>query len=173
MKLKEGVCWVLLPLCYCPQWQSCNIKTLASYIQKGTMSIYNFQQRMSRLPQRWRTQRNAICNANCKTSWIIKTLNAHCAAGICPAACLSECPWTPLSIALPTCRQSDCWNLLLQKLILLQSNAWRLLSWASSVDMLSLLRGLVSTDPALTFLGPAVSSKWALCTLKQSTKGNR
>ena len=34
---------------------------------------------MSRFPQRWRTQRNAIRNANCKTSWIIKILNAHCA----------------------------------------------------------------------------------------------
>ena len=28
--------------------------------------IYNFQQRMSWLPQRWRTQRNAIRNANCR-----------------------------------------------------------------------------------------------------------
>ena len=59
---------------------------------------YNFQQRMSRLPQRWRTQRNAIRNANCKTSWIIKILNAHCASGICPVAYLSECLWTLLSI---------------------------------------------------------------------------
>ena len=53
---------------------------------------------MSRLPQRWRTQRNAICNANCKTSWIIKILNAHCASRICLVACLSECLWTQLSI---------------------------------------------------------------------------
>ena len=52
---------------------------------------------MSRFPQRWRTQRNAIRNANCKTSWIIKILNAHCAFGIFPVACLSECLWTPLS----------------------------------------------------------------------------
>jgi hypothetical protein len=35
------------------------------------VSIYNLQQRMSRFPHRWRTQRNAIRNANCKTSWII------------------------------------------------------------------------------------------------------
>ena len=61
---------------------------------------YNFQRRMSRLPQRWRTQRNAIRNANCKTSWIIKILNAHCASGICPVAYLSECPRTPLSVSL-------------------------------------------------------------------------
>ncbi len=58
---------------------------------------YNFQQRMSRLLQRWRTQRNAIRNANCRTSWIIKILNAHCASGICLVACMSECLWTPLN----------------------------------------------------------------------------
>ena len=52
---------------------------------------------MSRFPQRWRTQRNAIRNANCKTSRIIKILNAHCAFGIFPVACFSECLWTPLS----------------------------------------------------------------------------
>ena len=63
----------------------------------SSIKYYNFQQRMSRLPQRWRTQRNAIRNANCKTSWIIKTLNAHCASGKCPVAYLSECPRTPLS----------------------------------------------------------------------------
>ena len=51
---------------------------------------------MSRFSQRWRTQRNAIRNANCKTSWIIKILNAHCALGIFPWAYLSECLWTPL-----------------------------------------------------------------------------
>ena len=62
--------------------------------------LYNFQRRMSRLPQRWRTQRNAIRNANCKTSWIIKTLNAHCASGICPVACLSECPRTYLRVRM-------------------------------------------------------------------------
>jgi hypothetical protein len=64
--------------------------------------IYNFQRWMSRFPQRWRTQRNAIRNANCKTSWIIKILNAHCAFGIFPVACLSECLWIPLSVGLLT-----------------------------------------------------------------------
>ena len=64
------------------------------------LTTYNFQQRMSRFPQRWRTQRNAIRNANCKTSWIIKILNAHCAFGIFPVACLSECLWIPLSIGI-------------------------------------------------------------------------
>ena len=64
------------------------------------LMTYNFQRWMSRFPQRWRTQRNAIRNANCKTSWIIKILNAHCAFGIFPVACLSECLWTPLSAGL-------------------------------------------------------------------------
>ena len=40
--------------------------------------IKHFQQRMSWLPQRWRTQRNAIRHANCKIQWVIKTLNATC-----------------------------------------------------------------------------------------------
>ena len=50
---------------------------------------------MSWLPQRWRTQRNAIRNANCKTSWIIQILNAHCASIL--GACLFECQWISLS----------------------------------------------------------------------------
>ena len=39
----------------------------------------NFWQRISWLPQRWRTQRNAICSVNCRIQWIIESLNAHCA----------------------------------------------------------------------------------------------
>ena len=59
-------------------------------------NTYNFQQWMSRLPQWWWTQRNAIRNANCKTSWIIKILNAHCALRKCLRAYLFECLYTPL-----------------------------------------------------------------------------
>ena len=40
---------------------------------------YNFQQRISWLSHRWRTQRNAICNVNCRIQWIIESLNAYCA----------------------------------------------------------------------------------------------
>ena len=39
----------------------------------------NFWQRISWLSQRWRTQRNAIRNVNCRIQWIIESLNAHCA----------------------------------------------------------------------------------------------
>ena len=46
---------------------------------------------MSWLPQRWRTQRNAIRHANCRIQWIIKPLNASCASGICLGACVTEC----------------------------------------------------------------------------------
>ena len=42
-------------------------------------SIYNFQQRISWLSHRWRTQRNAISNVNCRIQWIIESLNAPCA----------------------------------------------------------------------------------------------
>ena len=73
---------------------------------------YNFQQWMSRLPQRWRTQRNAIRNTNCKTSWIIKILNAHCAPRNCLGAYLSECSWTPLNTDNCYLFQ-DCWLLML------------------------------------------------------------
>ena len=33
---------------------------------------------ISWLLKRWRTQRNAIGNANCRTLWVIESLNAHC-----------------------------------------------------------------------------------------------
>ena len=42
-------------------------------------NIYNFQQRISWLSHRWRTQRNAISNVNCRIQWIIESLNASCA----------------------------------------------------------------------------------------------
>ena len=48
-----------------------------------TQMPYDFQQRMSWLPQRWRTQRNAIRNAIRISSRIIKSLNAHCTSGNC------------------------------------------------------------------------------------------
>jgi hypothetical protein len=81
-------------------WQLYSLTTIWLFPCKTyeNACLYNFQQRMSRFPQRWRTQRNAIRNANCKTSWIIKILNAHCASGKCPVAYLSECPRTPLSV---------------------------------------------------------------------------
>jgi hypothetical protein len=41
-------------------------------------NVLHFQQRMSWLPQRWRTQRNAIRLANCIFTWVIKDLNAPC-----------------------------------------------------------------------------------------------
>ena len=53
----------------------------------------HFQQWMSWLPQRWRTQRNAIRHANCKIQWVIKTLNAPCTSS---EVCLLEC------LSLPT-----------------------------------------------------------------------
>ena len=60
-------------------------------------NIYNFQQRMSWLPQRWRTQRNAIRNTKRRTSWIIKILNANCASRKCLVAHLAECLLTSLN----------------------------------------------------------------------------
>ena len=55
------------------------IFTLYSY---HLMSVYfnkyyDSWQRISWFSQRWRTQQNAIRNVNCKTPWIIKSLNAN------------------------------------------------------------------------------------------------
>ena len=76
----------------------------ASAFLRTNWMTHNFQRWMSRFPQRWRTQRNAIRNANCKTSRIINTLNAHCASGKFLGACLSECQRTPLSVVT----HNDC-----------------------------------------------------------------
>ena len=52
-----------------------------SHLTRYEIVENNFQQRISWLLQRWRTQRNAIRNANCRIPWVIKSLNAHCASG--------------------------------------------------------------------------------------------
>jgi len=47
---------------------------------------------MSWLPQRWRTQRNAIRHANRQIQWVIKTLNASCTSlgkYVCWSVCSS------------------------------------------------------------------------------------
>jgi len=68
---------------------------------------------MSRLLQRWRTQRNAIRNVICKTSWIINILNAHCASSSC---------WkhVPSSVHIPNSKTSFG----LMRLALNQSLLW-------------------------------------------------
>ena len=78
---------------YCATPRSFEVLCCVSLKKQMT---YNFQRWMSWLPQRWRTQRNAIRNANCITSWIIKPLNAYCASGIFLVAYLAECPRAPL-----------------------------------------------------------------------------
>ena len=45
----------------------------------GQQTIHNFRQRISWFSHRWRTQRNAIGNVNCRIPWIIESLNAPCA----------------------------------------------------------------------------------------------
>jgi len=55
---------------------------------------------MSWLPQRWRTQWNAIRHAICRIQWVIKTLNATCTSS---EVCLLE------SLFIPT-YQSLLWR---------------------------------------------------------------
>ena len=64
----------------------------------------HFQQRMPWLPQRWRTQRNAIRHANCKIQWVIKTLNATCTS-FGKYVCWSVCS-IPTKEEIPRSRQS-------------------------------------------------------------------
>ena len=54
-----------------------SLKTLIFWKTKNKIE-YNFQQRISWLSHRWRTQRNAISNVNCRPQWIIESLNAYC-----------------------------------------------------------------------------------------------
>ena len=91
---------------------------------KFILNVYNFQQRMSWLPQRWRTQRNAIRNANCRTSWIIKILNAHCASRICLVACKTECPCTPLDCYALICTNMSEYDIAMGKPWLYWSFVW-------------------------------------------------
>jgi hypothetical protein len=79
-------------------------------------SKYNFQQRISWLSHRWRTQRNAIRNVNCRIQWIIESLNAHCALWYSGEhACLSISK-TPSVLFLRTGLESsqrwfqNCWR---------------------------------------------------------------
>ena len=64
--------------------------------------LYNFQQWISWLSHRWRTQRNAISNVNCRIQWIIESLNAPCAPWYSEEhACLSVINiYQPLSLSL-------------------------------------------------------------------------
>ena len=61
---------------------------------------YQFQQWMSWFLHWWRTQQNVIRNANRKTSWIIKLLNAHCGNRICLEPYIVECFSIPLGVAV-------------------------------------------------------------------------
>lgn len=96
--------WIMTRHWFSDEWVECELASVPIgnlYLKNN----YNLQQRMSWLPQRWRTQRNAIRNANCKTSWVIKILNAHCAPMKCMVACLFECLWTPLGVTCVGCRR--------------------------------------------------------------------
>ena len=71
--------------------------------------IYNFQQRISWLSHRWRTQRNAISNVNCRIQWIIESLNAPCAPWYSEEhACLSVIKFSTHEPLWAYCR---CWSL--------------------------------------------------------------
>ena len=70
------------------------------------IKLYNFQQRISWLSHRWRTQRNAISNVNCRIQWIIESLNASCAPWYSEEhACLSVINISTLFALLHV----ECW----------------------------------------------------------------
>jgi hypothetical protein len=88
-----GCCWLsrehvhalsslYLHLCtLCRPFRSMLLHYTPMYVNRMLClyNIYNFQQRISWLSHRWRTQRNAISNVNCRIQWIIESLNAPCA----------------------------------------------------------------------------------------------
>ena len=82
--------------------------------------LSKFSQWISWFSQRWRTQRNAIRSANCKTQWIIKILNANCAPWLSLGACFFENQFQ------------------------FNSNTLRVLSWSSSQQSVTLLTWYVS-----------------------------
>ena len=93
----------------------------------------NFWQRISWLSQRWRTQRNAIRNVNCRIQWIIESLNAYCALWYSEEhACLSiyklsipsgDWKWV-LSVRLT-------WNVVLRGYL---PYLWRKCNWMSDTQ---------------------------------------
>ena len=68
-----------------------NGKSLCGIVRPlWSKTLYNFQQWISWFSHRWRTQRIAICNVNCRIQWIIESLNAPCALWYSEGhACLS------------------------------------------------------------------------------------
>ncbi len=80
---------------YFPNLFTQNAKNLKKNKKKPYIHIdivkhkHNFQQWISWLAERWRTQLDAIRNVNCTRLWIIKSLNASCAASQ-QHACLSD-----------------------------------------------------------------------------------
>ena len=80
----------------------------------------NFQQRISWLSHRWRTQRNAISNVNCRIQWIIESLNASCALWYSGEhVCLSVVKSSTLQF-LVNCQKLGSWVLLLFPLFVKQ-----------------------------------------------------
>lgn len=81
-----------------------------------------FQQRMSRFLQRWRTQRNAIRNANCtisESSKLWTQLALPC------GVCLLECLWIPHTLS--SCHGSTSRRtlaLLLARMVVRSSRVW-------------------------------------------------
>ena len=62
--------------------------------------FYNSSRWISWLLNRWRTQRTAICNANCRSLWVIESLNAYCTSFVLLGVCLLECDLTCMSVLL-------------------------------------------------------------------------
>jgi hypothetical protein len=77
------------------------------------INIYNFQQRISWLSHRWRTQRNAISNVNCRIQWIIESLNAPCAPWYSEEhACLSVVVFSIRSVLSKTLNRNWMWRII-------------------------------------------------------------
>ena len=106
-------CWKALVMnFYTPSYKVYRMDNIIAY---NCANIYNFQQRISWLSHRWRTQRNVISNVNCRIQWIIESLNAPCAPWYSEEhACLSVMKFSTAFLAF-----------MLRVKLDLEDNCWR------------------------------------------------
>ena len=96
-------------------WHPCaSTVVAAAWCSKLVVTVrnnpHNFQHWMPWLGWRWRVQRSVISMLNSRISWIIRTLNTHCAFGVFLKACLLQClvSWHQQSVVAQPCLVAAC-----------------------------------------------------------------
>lgn len=119
-------------------------------------NLYNFQQRISWLSHRWRTQRNAISNVNCRIQWIIESLNAPCAPWYSEEhACLSIMKFSTFSACWSGL---DCGSFAGFPEVMLSWNAWAGTSCGPALGVI-IIYAMAAKQLANLFLGGSASNR--------------